>query len=239
MWSRPMVRSSRGHTPTGARTGLASRERQIAEVLVRYGLSYLGQRRRARARGRPPRTADSDAPALTHARRPENLRLALEELGPTFIKLGQPALHPRADLLLAGLPGRADEAVRTRRRLFRATWSRTSSSASFTRRSIRRSPAFDGRPACVRVGRAGAHRDAARRNRSRGQGAAGRTSSRTWSRTSRSSRTSPRAPAGARKPAARHDVVGLADEFVHALRGTARLPAGGARNAERFSANFA
>lgn len=80
------------------------RYREIIGVLVKYGFGDVVDRLglpRYRALGRrllfggerPP------APRLTRA---ERLRLALEELGPTFIKFGQ-ALSTRADLLPADL----------------------------------------------------------------------------------------------------------------------------------------
>jgi ubiquinone biosynthesis protein len=69
------------------------RERQIAEVVVRHGLGFLvdfaGPQRVWPSGHRPDRDSASS---------PERLRLALEELGPTFVKLGQ-ILSTRADLL--------------------------------------------------------------------------------------------------------------------------------------------
>jgi len=76
------------------------RYRQIAEVLARHGLSWLHS-----ASGlerfrpfRPIRLDLGDHPRTESPTTPERVRLAIEELGATFIKLGQ-FLSTRADLL--------------------------------------------------------------------------------------------------------------------------------------------
>ena len=75
-------------------SGRSHRERQIAEVLARHGLSHLvgvlGLERLRGVAGRPPPREPYSSP--------RELRLALEELGPTFIKLGQ-IVSTRGDLL--------------------------------------------------------------------------------------------------------------------------------------------
>lgn len=71
------------------------RKVQIAEVLVRYGMGYLLELLGLENLVSFERRLLNRDPAHT---RPEDLRLALEELGPTFVKLGQ-VLSARADLL--------------------------------------------------------------------------------------------------------------------------------------------
>jgi ubiquinone biosynthesis protein len=65
------------------------RSRQIARVLLSHGWNFLRNNERPNA---------SATPVLAANARPLHLRLALEELGTTFIKLGQ-ILSTRADLL--------------------------------------------------------------------------------------------------------------------------------------------
>jgi ubiquinone biosynthesis protein len=229
-----MVRSSRGDTPTGARTGLASRERQIAEVLVRYGLSYLAnvvglERVVSVADGLVGRArADARTPS-------ENLRLALEELGPTFIKLGQ-LLSTRADLLppdyRAELTKLLDAAPAVPSNVVEEIVEHELHAPVDTAFA-----SFDAVPlACASVGQA---HTATLRDGTEVVVKVRRPHVVEDMEQDLEIIRNFAARAGRRsKTAARHDVVGLADEFVHALR--AQLDyLQEARNAERFSANFA
>jgi ubiquinone biosynthesis protein len=85
-----------GHSAGRTGAGRRHREREIAHVLTRHGLHSL-----AGILSFEPHARHGD-PDLEHfgaaAVPARELRLALEELGPTFIKLGQ-LLSTRADLL--------------------------------------------------------------------------------------------------------------------------------------------
>lgn len=98
------------------------RYRQIVDIIGRHGLGFiLGSHGPDELL--PFRPTGITSSGGHHISRPEHLRLAIEELGPTFIKLGQ-ILSTRADLLpepyldeLAklqdGVPPMSSEAVRT------------------------------------------------------------------------------------------------------------------------------
>lgn len=79
--------------------GRSHRARQIVEVLARHGLGFVVGSLSVEGRLllRPVAPAARHTPHNQKAA-PERLRLALEELGPTFIKLGQ-ILSTRGDLL--------------------------------------------------------------------------------------------------------------------------------------------
>jgi ubiquinone biosynthesis protein len=221
-------------TSAGVTRARDHRERQIAEVLFRYGLSYLGnvvgvERLVTVAHGLVGR-----APVDAHTP-PENLRLALEELGPTFIKLGQ-ILSTRADLLSPGyraeltklqdtapaVPSEVVEDIIERELHAPAdTVFATFDAMPLACASVGQAHAatlHDGTDVVVKVRRPNVVEDMEQDLEIIQNFAA---------RASRHSKT-----------AARYDVVELADEFVHTLR--AQLDyLQEARSAERFSATFA
>jgi ubiquinone biosynthesis protein len=210
------------------------RQRQIAEVLARYGLDYLANAvgpDRLIARERALRGLQ---PAQTHTP-PEGLRLALEELGPTFIKLGQ-VLSTRADLLSAeyraelaklqdAAPAVAADAVReiieselhaSAETAFADFHAEPLACASVGQAHLAALP--DGTEVVVKVRRPNVVEEM-EQDFEIIQNFAARASRRL-------------------KAAARYDLVGLADEFVHTLRGQLDYLQE-ARNAERFATNFA
>ena len=210
------------------------REREIAGVLARYGLSYLAN---VVGSGRLVGAANGLAGrnhAVLHTPA-ESLRLALEELGPTFIKLGQ-LLSTRADLLspdyrteltklldtAPAVPSDVVEDIIERElhapvdaafATFAAVPLACASVGQAHTATLR-----DGTDVVVKVRRPHVVEDM-ERDLEIIQNFAARASRRS-------------------KTAARYDVVGLADEFVRALR--AQLDyLQEMRNAERFAANFA
>lgn len=70
----------------------------IASVLARHGFREFLDRLRARYHGVPRRTFTRESEAQGALSAPERLRLAFEELGPTFIKFGQ-VLSSRPDII--------------------------------------------------------------------------------------------------------------------------------------------
>ena len=221
-------------TVKGTTRARERRERQIAEVLVRYGLSYLGnivglEHLMTAAHGLVGR-ASADAAQTP----PENLRLALEELGLTFIKVGQ-LLSTRASPSPAciaelsklqdaapAVPGEvAHEIVERELHAPTDTAYATFESAPLACASVGQAHTatlHDGTDVVVKARRPNVVEEMARDLEIIQNFAA---------RASRHSKT-----------AARYDVVGLADEFVQTLREQLDYLQE-ARNAERFSANFA
>ena len=219
-----------GGAPLG-RKALNHRRRQIAGVLVRRGWGYLLE-----ASGLEHLTSlEPHFDAHHHATAPERLRLALEELGPTFIKLGQ-VLSTRADLLgpefrleLAKLQDDAphlraevvQELVRTElggepESVFAMFDPEPLAAASIGQAHAAAMP--DGTEVVVKLRRPGAMEQVELDLEILMNGAL------------YASRRS--------KQMAEYDVVGIAEEFAQTLRAELDYLREG-RNAEQFSANFA
>jgi ubiquinone biosynthesis protein len=212
------------------RKALNHRRRQIAGVLVRRGWGYLLE-----ASGLEHLTAlEPHLEAHHHATAPERLRMALEELGPTFIKLGQ-VLSTRGDLLgpefrveLAKLqddaPHLASDVVREFVRtelggepesVFAAFDPDPLAAASIGQAHAAAMP--DGTEVVVKIRRPGAMEQVELDLEILMNGAL------------HASRRS--------KQMAEYDVVGIAEEFAQTLRAELDYLREG-RNAEQFAANF-
>lgn len=211
-----------------------TRYRQIAEVMTRHGLGWL-HGATGLERFFPPlagRKSDAEEELTTP---PEHIRRALEELGPTFIKLGQ-FLSARPDLLppdyqaeLARLQDDApafsseiacerieSELGQSIEELFSDFETRPLAAASIGQAHAAR--LHDGTEVVLKVRRPGVVRQVEEDLEIMLNIAA--AMSRRW------------------KLAARYDVVGLAQEFANTLRAELNYLIEG-QNAERFARNFA
>jgi ubiquinone biosynthesis protein len=230
-----MVRSSISAEVESPIIGRRQREREIAEVLARHGMAYflsaLGLGGLVAAeRHLHPRHGEQ------HVRTPpQDVRLALQELGPTFIKLGQ-IISTRADLVppeyqreLAQLqdddPQVPADVIREilerelRRSLDEAFASFESEPlASASIGQAHAATLHDGAEVVVKIRRPGAVEEVQADLEIIQNFAA--HASRHW------------------KAARRIDLVGLVNEFVQALREELDY-LHEARNAERFATNFA
>lgn len=210
------------------------RYRRIAEVLGRHGLAYLaGLAGLGHFFAGHPQVAEH--PTLAEHTPPEHLRMALEELGATFVKLGQ-ILSTRPDLLPADyetelaklrdhalpVPVEAIRAVivaelgRPVEELFASFEDAPLAAASIGQAHAATLP--DGTEVVVKVRRPGVVEQVAEDLEILQNLAA--TVARRWDL------------------AERYDPVGLAQEFARTLRAELDYLAEG-RNAERFAANFA
>jgi ubiquinone biosynthesis protein len=211
------------------------RERQIAEILLRHGMDYLVAMLGLDRLVSLQRRVLGREPASGLPTRPEDLRLALEELGPTFIKLGQ-VLSTRADLLpqeyQVELAKLQDAGPRIPAAEVQETIDRElpdGASAAFgsfdaeplAAASIGQAHAAtlqDGTEVVVKIRRPGVV-ETVEEDLEIVRNLAARASRR-W------------------EAAARYDLVGLAEEFADALRAQLDYLHEG-RNADRFAANFA
>ena len=205
------ARRSARDEPARRRAGCS----QIQRVLVRHGLDEFV---RATHLYRPlrflvlPVARRPGSSAARGATRGERLRLALEELGPIFVKFGQ-ALSTRRDLLPADI---ADELAKLQDRVPPFPAPRrvaTIEARARPARSARCSASFDDDAARRRLDRAGARRDAQERPR--------RSSSRSCGPACTSHRARPRGAGRAR--ARSRDDTGPERRRLRPRRGRRRI----------------